>query len=318
MHVPSRGQDSFASMTDPITSEPVGTTVVPDTTIGLASFPTTWSSILLVFDATGVTSMTRNRCFRRDSHLTKFRLWRRSRPGAPAPQRKTPIVTRWQAPLAVARFRAAPEQVPRLAVGLTPRQAEHRLRRVPGGQHPIAGGLGCEQAVARADVSIRLRIDLVMMVPPRISSRVACPPAGSVAHSTGERARAHVQSQGTTPDTGHRWQRFRLTLAGSGALGPRLERRGREELGQFLGSGDDEHYSTASPALVRSRDMSRAFAGVAKDPVWVLEESSKENHMATRTTHRSSAGKKLYAVRDTSGHLPKDIRTLPSGRTGQI
>ena len=30
--------------------------------------------------------------------------------------------------------------------------------------------------------------------------------------------------------------------------------------------------------------------------------------MATRTTHRSSAGKKLYAVRDASGRF-KDIQT---------
>ena len=30
--------------------------------------------------------------------------------------------------------------------------------------------------------------------------------------------------------------------------------------------------------------------------------------MATRTTHRSSAGKKLYAVRDKSGRF-KDIQT---------
>ena len=32
------------------------------------------------------------------------------------------------------------------------------------------------------------------------------------------------------------------------------------------------------------------------------------HHMATRTTHRSSSGKKLYAVRDASGRF-KDIQT---------
>ena len=34
----------------------------------------------------------------------------------------------------------------------------------------------------------------------------------------------------------------------------------------------------------------------------------KETQMATRTTHRSSSGKKLYAVRDASGRF-KDIQT---------
>jgi hypothetical protein len=34
----------------------------------------------------------------------------------------------------------------------------------------------------------------------------------------------------------------------------------------------------------------------------------KDSPMATRTTHRSSSGKKLYAVRDASGKF-KDIQT---------
>jgi hypothetical protein len=36
--------------------------------------------------------------------------------------------------------------------------------------------------------------------------------------------------------------------------------------------------------------------------------ASMEDSMATRTTHRSSSGKKLYAVRDASGRF-KDIQT---------
>jgi hypothetical protein len=39
-----------------------------------------------------------------------------------------------------------------------------------------------------------------------------------------------------------------------------------------------------------------------------LHKEGKESHMAKRTTHRSSAGKKLYAVRDASGRF-KDIQT---------
>jgi hypothetical protein len=38
------------------------------------------------------------------------------------------------------------------------------------------------------------------------------------------------------------------------------------------------------------------------------ENLERINHMATRTTHRSSSGKKLYAVRDASGRF-KDIQT---------
>src|SRR5262249_51418103 len=49
--------DSFASVTVPVTSAPAGTTVTPETTIGLASVPRTGSSTLLVSDATGVRSV---------------------------------------------------------------------------------------------------------------------------------------------------------------------------------------------------------------------------------------------------------------------
>src|SRR5262245_3766547 len=50
--------DSLASRTVPMTSEPLGTTVVPETTIDLASVPRIGSSGLLVFDAIGVVSVT--------------------------------------------------------------------------------------------------------------------------------------------------------------------------------------------------------------------------------------------------------------------
>jgi hypothetical protein len=40
----------------------------------------------------------------------------------------------------------------------------------------------------------------------------------------------------------------------------------------------------------------------------MLEDVERTNQMAKRTTHRSSSGKKLYAVRDASGRF-KDIQT---------
>ena len=164
-----------------------------------------------MFDATGVTSVTEIGVSAGIVTSRNFGSGGAVVPGdGAAPE--TPIVSRWRAPLAVARFRAAPEQVPRPAVGLTPRPAGQWLRRVPYRRRPIAEA-GLRTGGRRADVSIRLRIDLVMMLPPRIASRVACPPEGSVAHFTGERARAHVQSQGPRR-TRSRWQRFRLTLAG--------------------------------------------------------------------------------------------------------
>jgi len=41
-----------------VISDPLGATVVPDTTMGLASVPLIRSSDLLVFDAMGVASVT--------------------------------------------------------------------------------------------------------------------------------------------------------------------------------------------------------------------------------------------------------------------
>jgi DNA-binding protein HU-beta len=45
--------------------------------------------------------------------------------------------------------------------------------------------------------------------------------------------------------------------------------------------------------------------------------AKKEGTMAKRTTHRSSSGKKLYAVRDKSGKF-KDIQTYKRAQGADI
>src|SRR5262245_42729552 len=52
--------DCFTPTTVPTSSAPAGTPVVPATITGFATVPLTWSSPLLLFDATGVTSDTMN------------------------------------------------------------------------------------------------------------------------------------------------------------------------------------------------------------------------------------------------------------------
>ena len=88
-----------------------------------------------------------------------------------------------------------------------------------------------------------------------------------------------------------------------------LERRDREELGQFLGQPRRTLLYRFPSGRWQPRHVA-SVRGLAKTRThFALEDSSKrENHMATRTTHRSSAGKKLYAVRDASGRF-KDIQT---------
>src|SRR5215813_1907500 len=49
--LPFTRPDSFASMTDPVSSEPAGIAVAPETTTDFATDPLTGSSTLLLFDA---------------------------------------------------------------------------------------------------------------------------------------------------------------------------------------------------------------------------------------------------------------------------